>query len=296
GEMQRDILGGSGVHAIYGMRLWFSSRESKCIAYTFHTGYDFPINLQQRLLDLNISLTQIQHSDLLSIRGLNTFKSINKRMFEYQTPLIETKPDDMPISYLNSRIFHIICYPIEVSKYVTDILRLRDKQLPLPIFIWEPVPECALKEYMQSWIEAMKMVDIISPNHEEVAALLGLITENYKENEKLPTSKMLIYMADKLLEHQISSNGNGCVIIRASREGYVTGAGNAFCGGFMAGLLKSKFDIFQAALYGTISASFTIEQIGVPRPKINVQDIEAWNSSDSPQLRLHNLKLRIKKS
>ncbi|KAF0442741.1 Ribokinase-like protein [Gigaspora margarita] len=140
-------------------------------------------------------------------------------MFEYQAPLIETKPVDMPISYLNSRIFHIICYPIEVSQYVTDILRLRDKQLPSPIFIWEPTPECALKGYMQSWIEAMKMVDIILPNHEEIAELLGLISKDYKKNENLLTNEILIHMADKLLEHQIGLNGNGCVIIRASREG-----------------------------------------------------------------------------
>ncbi|CAG8691600.1 5015_t:CDS:1, partial [Racocetra fulgida] len=302
------------------MRLWFSPPESQCIAYALHTGYDFPISLQRRLFDLNISLTQIQHSDLPSSRGLNTFKSINKRLFEYLTPLIKPKPANMPISYLNSKIFHIIGYPIDVSRYITDILRLRDKQLPPPIFIWEPTPECASGEYMQSWIEAMKLVDIISPNHEEIAAVLGLISEDYKKNEHL--LEMLRHMADKLLEHQIGSHGKGCVIIRASRKGClvatkerkeiipaywepledgnenpsvmdVTGAGNSFCGGLMVGLLKSNYDIFKATLYGIISASFTIEQIGVPIFKINEQGVETWNSGDNPQSRLQNLKLRI---
>ncbi|CAG8601491.1 16438_t:CDS:1, partial [Cetraspora pellucida] len=288
------------------MRLWFSSPESQCIAYAPHTGHDFPINLQQRLLDLNISLTPIQHSGLLSTRGLNTFKSMNKRLFEFLTPLIEPKLAKIPISYLNSRIFHIIGYPTDVSHYITDILRLRDKQLPPPIFVWEPTPECASKEYVQSWIEAMQLVDIISPNHEEIAAVLGLISEDYKKNDHFMTSEMLGYMADKLLEHQIGLHGKGCVIIRASRKGClvatkerkeiipaywepledgndnpslidVTGAGNSFCGGLMVGLLKSNLDVFKAALYGAISASFTIEQIGVPRFKINEQGIETWN-------------------
>lgn len=44
----------------------------------------------------------------------------------------------------------------------------------------------------------------------------------------------------------------------------VTG-GNAYLGGFIAGLNASNGDPYEAALYGTISASFTVEQIGLPR-------------------------------
>ena len=40
-----------------------------------------------------------------------------------------------------------------------------------------------------------------------------------------------------------------------------TGAGNSFCGGFLAGYQKT-FDPVQAALYGSVSASLTIEGSG----------------------------------
>ena len=40
-----------------------------------------------------------------------------------------------------------------------------------------------------------------------------------------------------------------------------TGAGDAFCGGFLAGL-RLKYDPFEAALYGSVSASFKIQGSG----------------------------------
>ncbi|CAG8572075.1 8354_t:CDS:2, partial [Acaulospora morrowiae] len=319
GTAQRDVLGGGGVYATYGMRLWFSPQESQRIGYTFHAGYDFPIHILQSLLALNISLTQIWHSNLPSIRGLNTFKTRDRRHFIYQTPSIGTMPTDLPSSYLSARIFHFICSANRAIHYVTEILRLRDKNSSPPVFVWEPIPA---EESLQSCIEAMRMVDVVSPNHEEAAALLGLVTDD-EEDERFLTDEMLMFMVDKFLAYQIGRHGNGCVIIRASHKGCivgtrekkeiipaywttpkdggrhphvvdVTGAGNSFCGGLMAGLLKSNFDVFEAALYGSVSASFVIEQLGTPRLHIDEQGNESWNTGDSPHIRLDKLKQRVK--
>jgi sugar/nucleoside kinase (ribokinase family) len=41
------------------------------------------------------------------------------------------------------------------------------------------------------------------------------------------------------------------------------GAGDAYCGGFIAGWLD-RHDIAAAGLYGAVAASFAIEQIGLP--------------------------------
>lgn len=45
----------------------------------------------------------------------------------------------------------------------------------------------------------------------------------------------------------------------------VTGAGDAFCGGFMAGLILAQ-DPVEAAAYGAVSASFVVESLGAIRP------------------------------
>ena len=46
---------------------------------------------------------------------------------------------------------------------------------------------------------------------------------------------------------------------------YVTGAGDSFCGGFMAGYLFTH-DPLQAAAYGAVSASFIVESLGARKP------------------------------
>jgi len=42
-----------------------------------------------------------------------------------------------------------------------------------------------------------------------------------------------------------------------------TGAGNAFCGGFLAGFIQTG-DLLTAARYGRVAASFLVEQVGLP--------------------------------
>jgi len=67
----------------------------------------------------------------------------------------------------------------------------------------------------------------------------------------------------------------------------LTGAGDSFCGGFSIGYHKTK-DPFQAALYGTVSASFIIEgfgglhalEIGSTRAKRRLLDLEKANFFD----------------
>ncbi len=46
----------------------------------------------------------------------------------------------------------------------------------------------------------------------------------------------------------------------------VTGAGDAFCGGFLAGMFLTR-DIISACAFGTVSASFIVESLGVTRPR-----------------------------
>jgi len=57
------------------------------------------------------------------------------------------------------------------------------------------------------------------------------------------------------------------------------GAGNAFLGEFTVGYLKTK-DVVLAAQYGTVAASFALEQIGVPNLHAATKGQELWNGID----------------
>jgi sugar/nucleoside kinase (ribokinase family) len=89
----------------------------------------------------------------------------------------------------------------------------------------------------------------------------------------------------------------------------VTGAGNAFLGGLVAGLSLTNGDVLSgkcrnhahlrvcnvdippASLYATVSASYTIEQKGLPR-LTRADSTELWNN-DRPSERLQLLKSRL---
>jgi len=73
----------------------------------------------------------------------------------------------------------------------------------------------------------------------------------------------------------------------------VTGAGNSFLGGLAAGLVKSGGDLEEAMFYASISASFTIEQTGLPIITRRAEETESemWNN-DYPHRRLADLRKR----
>lgn len=65
----------------------------------------------------------------------------------------------------------------------------------------------------------------------------------------------------------------------------VTGAGNAFLGGFAAHLIRTEYEsgvpdpinLVQAAMHGAVSASLVIEQLGLPDYRVE-DGAELWNS------------------
>lgn len=71
---------------------------------------------------------------------------------------------------------------------------------------------------------------------------------------------------------------------------WLTEAGNAFIGGYIAGLSLTG-DPYTAALHGTVSASFVIEQLGPPSLTV-AADEERWNG-DSAEHRLAVLSSRV---
>lgn len=160
---------------------------------------------------------------------------------------------------------------------------------------------------MPSLKKTLPSISVLSPNAEEALSLLGMPHTVLKAS--------IEEAAAALLELGVGKDGQGCVIIRSGALGAyistrakggrwldaywtssdldkvvdVTGAGNSFLGGFAAGLLLTN-DLYEAMLYGTVSASFTIEQLGLPKLAID-NGKETWNG-DSPSRRLQDMKDR----
>jgi sugar/nucleoside kinase (ribokinase family) len=157
------------------------------------------------------------------------------------------------------------------------------------MFLWEPIPGVCSPEDWKDCIEAMKVVDVISPNINEAATFLGRTID-----EESPFVEFRAQVEILAQEYQHATavfrcGKHGCFVTTKKVKKWLpayhqtsnkvvdpTGGGNAFCGGFCAGWIQSGGDVVTAAVYGNIAASFVIEQYGLPTLEYD-QGVEKWN-------------------
>jgi len=277
------------------------------IGMVIDRGHDFPPSIQTKLEEYGSSMwTFRDQPDCCTTRALNSYKG-DHRSFGYLTPRIRITPHDLKGTRLaRSTTLHFICSP---SRAATIVSEIKEMDGWFPTTIYEPIPDRCIPEELPALIEVLPSISVLSPNAEEALSLLSL---------PLPPMKNSIEQAAaEFLDLGVGEAGQGCVIIRsggmgafvATRENGgkwvdafwtsvkedahkivdVTGAGNSFLGGLAAGLFFTQGDVYEATFYASVSASFTIEQAGLPTlSRATNSNTTQWNG-DFPQRRLKEL-------
>ncbi|OJT10494.1 hypothetical protein TRAPUB_12932 [Trametes pubescens] len=306
-------IGGGGTYAAIGARIWLPPSK---LGVIIDRGNDFPPHIQGVLDAYGSDMWLFRdHPDRLTARARNSYQG-ESRGFEYLTPRLRITPRDLVGTRLaRPRIIHFICSPERASAIMSEVKEERDWH---PITVYEPIPNRCVPEELPALKEVLSDISILSPNAEEAFSLLSM---------PLTTTKEAVEEAcRRYLDMGIGPNGTGHVIIRsgalgacvaqrgqpltwidaywsgpegASRVVDVTGAGNSFLGGLAAGLVLSNGDVREATLYATVSASFIVEQEGLPRltqVEENAADgaarAEQWNG-DSPLRRVEELQRHL---
>lgn len=139
----------------------------------------------------------------------------------------------------------------------------------------------------------LRHVDILIPNESEFAALMAL--------RKIPAAKKLTAAAVATLppanlhalcrtlgvptvivtlgaKGVLVSQASGPTLIPALKVKVVdtTGAGDAFCGGFAAGLVKFDGDILAAARFGNVVAALSVTKFGTAPSMPTTREIAAF--------------------
>jgi hypothetical protein len=213
--------------------------------------------------------------------------------FKYTTPKLRLDHEalvDTPLLW--SKSFHLICSPLRCIDLVEKILALREQSsetMPSerPMFIWEPVPDLCVPDEYDNCLKALKCVNVVSPNHGELGGFFGKDT-NGKEHVDY---QLIEQLCDQWTTSGIGQDGKGGIVVRCGKDGCVvsrqemrtwmpayhqsaekvvdpTGGGNGFLGGLAIGLVRGGqsgiANLVEAATWGSISASFAIEQVGMP--------------------------------
>ncbi|KAL7282156.1 hypothetical protein ACG7TL_003625 [Trametes sanguinea] len=310
GKTQPPQIGGGGTYATIGARIWLPPSS---IGMIIDRGNDFSPQIQQALDAYGPDMWLYRDNpNRGTTRAINSYRG-ETRGFDYLVPRIRITPRDLHGTKLErARMIHFICSPTRANAIMSEVKADKDWH---PTTVYEPIPDRCIPEELPALKEVLPDLNVLSPNADEALSLLSM---------PLPPTRELVEEAcRRFLDMGVGPNGTGAVVIRSGAMGAciaqreqpfswvdaywsgpgssskvvdVTGAGNSFLGGLGAGLALTNGDIWEATLYASVSASFIIEQEGLPRLTHAVDEtgrqVELWNG-DSPQRRLKELQDRL---
>ncbi|HET6386128.1 MAG TPA: PfkB family carbohydrate kinase [Armatimonadota bacterium] len=229
-------------------------------------GDDFPPDYLQLLESRGVDLQGVQHAQGKTFRwkGYYDYDLNQAHSLSTELNVFETFSPDLPADYRN-------------SKYV--MLANIDPTLQLQVLEQARHPRLTLCDTMNYWISSKKDELL------EVFRRVKVVIINDGEARQLCETFSLVTAAD-----QIRALGPETVIIKKGEHGAIcfhgdsvfvappfplrrivdpTGAGDTFAGGFIGYLSRSgdlsEPSIRRAVIYGSVLASFNIEDFGIDR-------------------------------
>lgn len=289
-----NVIGGSATFVTLGLRLF--ATESLVPGCLVLAGSDFPREIREEMQSWRCNpLTVIDFPDQPCSRGLLVYKddTFGPKTFEYTTPPLRATPKHLVgTPLLSARAFHFFGRPEEIIDQVPELLSYRQSaypELPHPFLVWEPLPSSCRPENLPAFQRACELVAVFSPNHLELAALVPDHATHVANPESL--SALISLGSSFLASLSIANRLQPTLILRAGALGAlafqpnspeppihvpafhppgsgkvvdVTGAGNAFLGGYVAGWLLEG-EVRGALEAGSVAAGVAVEQIGIPR-------------------------------
>lgn len=262
GRTYMNTLGGGGTHALIGMRVWSDS-----LGYFAAVGSDFGEEHREQLSRLGIDLRGlIRRDDVPTARAWQLFEPDERRIEVFRTSIddfyrAEARVAEMPEDYLKARGFHVIHGTFDD---MADVLARLRAVNPGTRVVWEPTPlQDAGSEHGLRAV--LGQIDVLCPDVNEVCEITG------RSPLREGIAALLEWGAPVIA---LRMGARGSRVFTAAGDAYAvpafpttvvdtTGAGNAYAGGFVVGLADGG-DVTEAAAKAAVSASFAIEQFGVP--------------------------------
>ncbi|KAF2096536.1 pfkB family kinase [Rhizodiscina lignyota] len=312
----KDVVGGSGAYSTLGARIAAGSSGCRNIGCLVLAGNDFPQHVEEELRNWDMTIVIRKDPDKLSTRGLLQYEddAFGPKTFKYLTQPLKPTPEYLKSTpLLRSHAFHMLAKPEEMLVQVPELftLRLDGGVQDHPLIIWEPFPASCRPENLSAALRACELVDVFSPNHLQLAAFFSSGCDSHAFSQDRIQEQTLTF-----LNTRRQAEWHGCVAVRAGEHGCFiasngsfrwlppfygpkedlakvkdpTGAGNAFLGGFSIGFINTG-ESLQAAKYGTVAASFALEQTSLPQRTVDAAG-EKWNDSIFEE-RLQELNSRL---
>jgi sugar/nucleoside kinase (ribokinase family) len=263
GHSNMGTLGGGGAHAVAGLRVW-SDRTALVAAI----GQNFPESAWSHLTTL-ADTQGIVLRDTPQPRAWQLFESDGTRRELFRTDFAAFRqmtitPAEYPIQFASAKGVYIQTGSLADAE--AWAMRLRSLN-PATVILWEPWEIIYIPENMAEFGRVATLFDIVSPQTIELSWMLG---------ETNPERQVSILREYNLRCLALRRGAAGSLVATTTEMKSIpallvpvideTGAGNAYCGGFVAGYVESGGDPWIAGRYGAVSATFALAQVGLPRP------------------------------
>ena len=265
--------GGNCLYAAVGARIWSDSVGIVSLA-----GTDFPREWLSRVCASGIDIQGI--SDLPQSHGMRAgfvYDADGERMtledgatgrgeyekypHEWEEWLLHTpSADQFPSAYAGAVGVHFAPTPVQAQEALVGALRHPGRCLTLDSPWWDS----ASGRY-EPHRELLASLDALLPSKAEVRvfyrAPMNPVDAVRALGQLGPAAVVVKIGADGSLVYNPRLDTVSHVPAYLCTAVDPTGAGDAFCGGFLVGLIESG-DPVEAARYGTVSASFVVEGFG----------------------------------
>ncbi len=283
GQWRTQLCGGNALFAAVGAKYWLASGQVRVAS---RVAKDYPQEWLAAIAAAGIDTSQIQRAAIShQSEFAASYDGAGKRTLHDGTMGDkESKPNFDPIleyafvSRLPPSTF-IHCAPM-LPQVVFDNLELL--RLEPCWTMLDPGEESELWSKSDCRLVATS-VNALLPSAEELRWIAPKISADD------PT---MIFQDPYLPDIFVLKRGkDGCIVYQKSSQQFLavpvvpvnaidpTGAGDAFCGGFLAGFAATR-NPFVAALMGTVSASFIVEKFGV-LAALTIDHVELWQRFDT---------------
>ena len=289
GRTYMGTLGGSGSHAVVGMRTW----NEAPLGLVGYLGDDAPEPFVAHLQRLGVSPDGLIHrAGRPTPRAWQLFEADGKRTEVFRTSLSEFVASQVRFDELNAELKQSSGFHVQWGGSMEETTRLvRQLKManPSAAVVFEPIDDF-LALGRVAWAPLLRECDVFLPNLEEAATLTGEASPADMATALLDwgADRVVIRMAEQGIWVQDKQGNRWRIPAVPTQVVDVTGAGNAFCGGLLAGLVDA-LPFLETALRGLVGASFAIEQVGVPETLVPGSP-EAFRRLDWARGQVHNMK------
>ena len=262
GETHMGILGGGGPQTTFGMRLW-----SESVGLIASVGPDLPSEARDWLNNQGIKLHALQVDNELTPRAWQIMEEDGRR---YQIWRVQDSAlaahfshqiDWVPEQRNSPKGFHFGVTPNEVEyDFIND---LKATGAVVSIETYSPAH---IKLTVDELEKLVSVGDIFSLNLDEAHSILG-------PGDPLDLLNTIMTAGAKVALLRMGAKGSLAAVQDDPTALYLPavpvdvvnpiGAGNAFCGGFLVGYSGGN-DLGTSAAMAAVSASFMVEQTGLP--------------------------------